>query len=422
MLAKAYNLNRFSNLFKALSITATTQITIQLISLTSGIMVIRSLSITEYALYTLANNMLGAMNILSNGGIVSGVISEGGKVWDDRNKLGAVVATGLDLRKRFAIISIIIIEAILLYLLKKNEATWLESILICLSLMPAYISNLSGSMYEIAPKLNQDLYPLQKNQLIANIGRLLMLTISITFFPFTAIALLSDGIPKIITNIRLKAISEKFANVYNNKDKEIKRRILSNVKRVLPSDIYNIFSAQITVWILTIFGSTSAIAQVGALYRIASVLTLFNVVFNTIIIPRYSRLKEDKTILIEKLLNIIFVLLIVCSTLIFIIYLFSKQVTWILGNNYKGLETEITLVMILFSINFFSNSVNTLCISRSWAINPLLIIIINIISILIGIYIFNPSTLYQTLIFNIFVSSVMALINILFAFRRVYIL
>ena len=75
---------KFCYWFKLAGITSLAQLFIQAIGLVSGILVIRILPTDEYALYTLANTMLGTMIILANSGISVGVTAQGGKVWQDK--------------------------------------------------------------------------------------------------------------------------------------------------------------------------------------------------------------------------------------------------------------------------------------------------------------------------------------------------
>ncbi|QKZ15436.1 lipopolysaccharide biosynthesis protein [Spirosoma sp. KUDC1026] len=404
---------------KVLLLTGSSQILIQLISVVSGIIVIRTLSIQEYAYYTLSNNVLGAMTILSNGGIVSGVMAEGGKVWDDKEKLGTVVKTGMYLRKRFAIWSLLITSSVLIYLLRQNHAYWSTSFILVLTLMPAFLSNLSSSMLEIGPKLNQDILSLQKNQIATNLGRLTLLLASVFIFPYSFVALLSDGIPRTIANLSLKNISKKFINLESNKNSAVQKRILSNVKKVLPIDIYNIFSAQITVWILSLTGITSSIAQIGALFRVAAILNIFNVVFSTLIIPRYSRLRNDKYLQRKRMIEIQILLALVCISIIGSVWLLSKNIVWLLGDQYKNLEFELILTIIIFSLNFFSNAIYAICTSKSWSINPFILISINLLAIVSGIYIFGMNTLREVLIFNVYISTIMLSMHIVYSLNRV---
>lgn len=87
----------------------------------------------------------------------------------------------MNLRKKFAVASILINGAVLIYLLVHNNASWYYALLILLTLIPVFYANLSDALLEIAPKLNQDIKPLQKNQLLANFGRLLLIIPAVFF-------------------------------------------------------------------------------------------------------------------------------------------------------------------------------------------------------------------------------------------------
>lgn len=405
---------------KLISITGGAQALIQIISFGCGIFIIRNFSVAEYAIYTLANTMLGAMNILADGGIVSGVIAEGGKVWQDKEKLGSVIATGMNLRKRFAIGSILIAGTVLIYLLMHNNASWYYSLLILLSLIPVFYANLSDSLLEVAPKLHQDIKPLQKNLVMANIGRLLLTIPSVFFIPFTPIAIIATGIPRIIANFKLKKISNKFVTSNQKENIQIKKNILHMVRRILPVEVYNVFSTNITVWILSIVGATASIAQVGALFRIGAALSLFTIVFNTIIVPRYSRLHEVKKELQEKMIKIQLLLFCVSFVIVFFTWLFSAQIIWLLGNNYKNLDSELVLTVIIFCLNIISTIIYTLCRGRGWVINPILNIGINLLSIVLGAFIFDIISLKGILIFNIATSAVLVVMHGGYSYFRLY--
>lgn len=403
---------------KLISITGGAQVLIQIISFGCGIFIIRNFSIAEYAIYTLANTMLGAMNILADGGIVSGVIAEGGKVWQDKDKLGSVITTGMNLRKKFAIGSVVISGSVLVYLLIHNNATWYYALLILLSLIPVFYANLSDSLLEVAPKLHQDIKPLQKNQLAANFGRFILTIPSVLFIPFTPVAIIATGIPRIIANFKLKKISDKFASPSQKESDSVQKNIMQMVKRILPGDVYNIFSTNITVWILSILGATSSIAQVGALFRIGAILSLFTIIFNTIIVPRYSRLQEVKKKLWEKMVKIQLLLLGVSFMIVLFTWLFSNQIIWLLGAKYKNLDSELILTVIIFCLNITSTIIYTLCRGRGWVINPILSIGINLLSILFGAFVFDIITLKGILIFNIAISAILVIMHGGYSFFR----
>ncbi|RYE13089.1 MAG: hypothetical protein EOP51_30380 [Sphingobacteriales bacterium] len=102
---------------KMFTITGSAQSIVQGLGLVCGIIIIRMLPTQEYAFYTLTNTMLGTMTILADGGIASGVMAQGGKVWQDKTKLGKVLATGMSLRFKFALAGCLLLSKPLLCLM-----------------------------------------------------------------------------------------------------------------------------------------------------------------------------------------------------------------------------------------------------------------------------------------------------------------
>src|SRR6187551_3753536 len=98
IIKKHRHYDRGINLIKLISIVGSTEIILKGIGFVTGVMIVRMLPIQEYALYTLANTMLGTLVIFTDSGISNGVMALSGKVWKDPKKLGVVFATGLSLR------------------------------------------------------------------------------------------------------------------------------------------------------------------------------------------------------------------------------------------------------------------------------------------------------------------------------------
>lgn len=399
------------NWSKLISITGGAQIILQAIGFASGILIIRLLPVQEYALYTLANTMLGTMTVLADGGISTGVMSQGAKVWQDKEKLGMVLATGLDLRRKFAIGSLIVATPILIYLLIHNGASWLTTILIVASLIPAFFAALSDTLLEIVPKLHQDILPLQKNQVVVGVGRLLLTGLTIFLFPWTFIAILASGIPRIYGNIKLRKIANAFVDKNQKPDPIIQSEIIQMVKKILPGAIYYCVSGQITIWLISILGKTESVAQLGALGRFAILLSLFNVIIGTLIIPRYARLLENKQLLFKRFIQILLLIVVLTVFITGLVYLFSDQLLWVLGSNYAGLKSELILSIIGTCIGLMGGVAFSLYTSRGWVINPVFSIAVSLLSIGVGAFLFNVATLDGVLLFNIFLAVIQVVLH-----------
>jgi O-antigen/teichoic acid export membrane protein len=399
---------------KLLSITGSAQIIIQTLSFASGILIIRLLTVQEYAFYTLANTMLGMMAVLADGGIIPGVMAQGGKVWQNKKTMGAVLATGLDLRRKFALASLLVSVPILFYLLLHNGASWLMASLIAGALIPAFYATLSDSLLEIVPKLNQTILPLQRNQIEVGVGRLLLSAITMFLFPWAFVAVLAAGIPRIWGNVGLRKIVYTMAENDQEPDLQARKEMLSLVKRILPTSIYYCFSGQITIWLISVFGNTSSLAQLGALSRVSVMLSVFNVIIGTLIIPRFAKLASDKYLLFNRFLQVMGFLLVLISGIIFTVYLFPTPILWLLGDDYKDLQFELLLSMISSCIALVGGVVFSLYSARGWAMSPVLSILINLLSIISFAILLDLSTLKGVLFFNIALGLVALLQTTLF--------
>ncbi|GEC72344.1 Membrane protein involved in the export of O-antigen and teichoic acid [Flavobacterium flevense] len=405
---------------KKLSITGSAQVIIQAVGFASGILIIRLLSTQEYALYTLANTMLGTMIMLANGGISTGIMSIGAKVWEDKEKLGVVLETGLELRRKFAIGSLLVATPILIYLLVHNGASWLTTFLIVAALIPAFLAALSDSLLEVVPKLHQDIHPLQKNQIIVAMGRLLLNVLLVFLFPLTFIALLANGIPRIYGNIHLKKIAYNNADAKQKTDEKVKKELLFFVKRMLPETIFFCVSGQITIWILSIFGSTSSLASIGAIGKLSMVFNLFTVIFGMLIVPNFAKLKEDSGLLLKKIFYVSIGCIILSIFAISFTDFFSKELLSVLGNDYKDLNFELVLSIIGGCITFFQGCIFGLNNSRGWIINPLIYISVMIVVLIVGVQLIDVSTLSGVLYLNIVVASSQALMLLYYNLFRIF--
>ncbi|HSN49538.1 MAG TPA: hypothetical protein VLR29_12325, partial [Flavobacterium sp.] len=353
-------------------------------------------------------------------GISTGVMAQGGKVWQDKEKLGAVLATGIDLRKKFGIASLVVSLPILGYLLMHNGASLLTTLLIALALIPAFYAALSDSLLEIVPKLHQTILPLQKNQVSVGLGRLLLTALTMFVFPWAFIAILAAGLPRIWGNIQLSKIGYKFADEHQKPDKEIRTEILSLVKRIMPTSIYFVVSGQITIWLISVFGNTNSIAQLGALGRLNMLLTLFSVIVTTLIIPRFAKLASDKFLLLQRFLQIMVILAVLLSGVALIVYLFPTPILWLLGDSYKGLPFELFLSVVGSCIGLMTGIVFSLYNSRGWAFNPIIGIPLGALGIILGAVFFKLTTLLGALYYNLFLAAYSFLVNIGFAFYSLH--
>jgi O-antigen/teichoic acid export membrane protein len=326
-------------------LTMGAQVGVQLLGFVGGIIVIRNLAPEEYAYYTIAITALGAMTALTDGGIGSGVLSQGGRVWQDRHKLGGVIAAGFELRKRFALVAIALSLPVTFLLLRHHGASAAEAAAVSVSIVPMFLATVAGQLFETVPRLHQRLLPVQRIQLGLNLARLATLALVLPFWPLAAVASLGAAIPQLWATWRLRDVASAQASLHEPPDVQARARIVEQVRRTLPATVYYTWSGQLAMWLISIFGRTDAVAAVGALGRLAMVLAALGVAFGVVAVPRYARIHaSDHDRLRRRYWQAQGVLLAIGAVPLATLVAMPSTVLALLGPHYLDLEHEAALM------------------------------------------------------------------------------
>jgi O-antigen/teichoic acid export membrane protein len=405
---------------KLVTLTGGAQAIVQIAGLISGIIIIRLLPTQEYALYTLANSMLATMTILADSGVTIAVMSEGGNVWKEKKQLGTVLSTGLELRKKFAIGSILISSPILAYLLLHHGASKLVTLAIVIAIIPGFLAAMADSIYEVAPKLHQDIKALQKNQIIVSIGRILLSSTVLLVAPFSFMVIIAGAIPRIYGNVQLRKVAAHRASINEKPDIEIRKRILRIVKLSVPGLVYYCLSGQLNIWLISFFGQTKSIATIGAISRLTMGISLFSSVFTILVIPRFTRLPNYKKLIMPAFIKLQLLLFAASSMILLVVWFTSKELLWIVGPNYTGFQFELFLAMLNSCIAvLLLGGTYSLYSTKGWVMHPAHSISISIFSTVAGAFLFNVSTIRGVFYLNIFVASIEYINHVVYSYIKI---
>jgi membrane-associated HD superfamily phosphohydrolase len=279
---------------------------------------------------------------------------------------------------------------------------------------------LTDSIFEIVPKIEGDILPLQKNQILVAIFRIVMSVTALLIIPFTAIALFANGLPRIYGNFKLKKLVYKYVNKHEKQNEEIKKSIYSFIKKISPGAIYYCLSGQITLWLISFFGNTQSIAEVGALSRLSMILGLVTTVFAILIVPKFARTQNNKLVLLKRSGVIFLILSLLCICLITATYFFPNEFLFLLGKKFSHLQEELLYSILAACISLMWNISFSLYSSKGWLINPWLSIFINIFFIVAGALLFNVSSLKGVLLFNVFLAICQLLLHGGYLFLKIF--
>ena len=160
---------------RAIGRFALVQAAVQLIAFLSGILLVRWLSQQEYAYFTIANTMQGTINLLADIGISVGLVSIGGRVWQDRHRFGQLINTALSVRKKLGAASILLVTPIMYFMLIKNGASNFYTAVLIVIVLAGLLIQFSLGVLGVVPRLRSDIGRIQLIDFSGAIVRLLLL-------------------------------------------------------------------------------------------------------------------------------------------------------------------------------------------------------------------------------------------------------
>lgn len=377
------------------------QVLVQALGFVSGILLIRSLSKEEYGYLTIANSMQSMMNGLADSGISIGISEIAGKVWNDKYRFGQVIQSALELRKWLALISTSIITPIMIWVLLRNNISTTSAILITIAILIELYFYLESSVLETVPRFYSKIKTIQNLDIVFAVTRLILLGVGYFTFLNSVIAAFISTIASACRTILLRRVANQEIDVKVEKNLDYQKNILSIVKNFIPNSIFYTFQGQISILLISIFGNTQNIAEIGALSRFSMIFALVTPIMSSIAFPAFSRC-QNQSLLKLRYWQIVLANILFGTVLIGISYFFSDQILSILGTKYSGLSSELMLVILLGTVGHIGGVMWGLCCAKGWIKNMWLEIPIKLSVQIILLLFMNLSNIKGVILFGIF--------------------
>ncbi|HYV04694.1 MAG TPA: polysaccharide biosynthesis protein [Blastocatellia bacterium] len=326
----------------------------------SGILLVRTLSQTEYAFFTLGFSMLSTMSILADSGIGIALSSIGGRVWQDRERFGQLINTALRLRRYLAAIAVVVVTPISVWLLIRSGASPVYAAGITLTLLAGLNYQLLSGVLMIVPRLHSQIKRVQTLDALAAAVRLAVVVAAYFIFLNAEVAILATIVSVIVQYVLLRRWVKGDVNLAAPVSREDQAAMLGIVKHQAPNAVFFCLQGQLTVWLISIFGRTQNIAEVGALGRLGMIFSVIGAVMTSIVLPAFARCQSPRELRI-RYFQVCGAFLLLGLSLITAAAVFPDQFLWILGSKYAHLKHELLLMMIMAAVNSL--------VSTMWSLN-----------------------------------------------------
>ena len=394
---------------------AVVQGAVQTIAFSSGILLVRWLPQREYAFFTIANAMQATLMLLADIGISVGLMSIGGRVWQDRYRFGELIVTGLAIRKKLAAAAIVIVAPILFAMLTKNGASAIYTLVLIAFVLAGFSIQLSVDVFSVVPRLHSDIRRIQKIDFICATVRLLLILGLIYLFATAGVAVAIASASFLLQYLLLRAYAAKIVDLNANQNAEDRQEIVRLIKSLAANALFYCFQGQITVFLISFFAHrTASVAEVGALGRLAMIFTVLMNMLTNIFVPAFARC-HDKRKLHYLYAAIAGGVILFSSVVLFGAAFFPNQFLLVLGNRYTHLHRELLLmvgaaVMTALSGTLWLLNASKAWISGSWLYIPLTLttqialIPFTDFSSVAGVLTFNLISIVPSLFLNLILS------------------
>lgn len=383
------------------------QMVVQAIGALTGLILVRSMTKADYAVYTVATTVLPAVYLLANSGVTFAASAIGGRVWQDRARLGQVIVTAFSASRLMAgIVTVPMLLFLALMLHRVGASAAAIAIIVGLVFAAAALQFVTGIMI-VVPRLLGEFRFLQGVDLAGSALRFGLVVVAAVIFIDPEIAVLIAVVAFLAQGLWVWSRVRSRVDLTVASDPAMRVEMRRIVGRQWLNELYYVSQGQISVFLLSVFGTSASVADFGALGRIAIVFSAISAAMQTVILPRYARCQEPARL--RNLYIQIFVVNIIVAGLPLLLVLAAPQLLlWLLGPKYFGLSHELLLVTInagaasLAAIATHLNAVRA-WIVPGWILVPAALAAQFLLMLLIGVSSL-PQVLWVSIGANIFMT------------------
>jgi O-antigen/teichoic acid export membrane protein len=339
---------------------------LQLCGFVSGLLLVNLLPKSEYALVTVALSMLGAMHVLCDLGITVAVMSIGGRVCRDGRRFGSLIGTALRMRWRLALVVAPVLVVLLVVLLQRNQAGWLEIIAISGILLLCLSCELANVIYGDVVVLRALVRRFQIIDLVAALFRLAAIGLFVAGGILSALtALVAAWVGLLVRFWQLRRAAAAEVDLTAPEVPEDRREMHRIMRLQAPNALFYCIQGQIAIWILGFFAGQDQVADFGALGRFIVITAFLTAFLAAVLVPGFTWLQETSA-LRRRFVAIVGGMLLIALAITLVSWAMPDPLLWILGPQYNHLTAELPLMVASMMFGFLVNVVWSLNAAKAW--------------------------------------------------------
>lgn len=338
---------------------------IQAISIGTGFLLIRWLTKTDFAWYTLGNSSTALFTTLVDPGAGLGMQSVGGRVAGEPARFRQALASVLSLRWRLAWISTLLALPVPLWLLLENDAPLPLALAILGANVLGFFAILTNGSLSAALKLQGRFRQALLSDFAAVITRLLLVGAAALFWLDALAATLAAVLAATWQYFILRNASSEWRQGEPQPASENQAQLLRQVHSMRFYNLFQFIQGQVAVWLLSVTANVSAVADFGALGRLGSVFAALALLYYQLVIPILSRSQTSQILKVRLALSAAaYIAAVIAFTSAG--WLAADWILWLFGTAYAHLTKEVPWMIAHLGLYSFSVILWWFNTSRGW--------------------------------------------------------
>lgn len=351
------------------------QASVQLLAFASGLVIVRTLDPSHYALYTLAIALVGMSAVLSELGLTSAVLARGGQCGAAPASTAAVLVQAERLHGHLALWALPLAAAGGVALLLRHGASPALAVTLTVAASMTAWWQVRGALRLAALRLHGRVLFTQGLDVAVQGTRAVLLLALAGLAWLGPTSALVVGLGAAMASAALLAAglrrapsgAEGGGSATTTDPVSHRTSLASHVRRQAPNSVYYLFSGQLAVWLVGIFGSATSVAEVGALGRLAALFALVGAVAAALVQPWFARTRDSGALRAGFVaVNAGLALLLVA--LLSLAIAAPQSLLWVLGGHYGGLQAELPWLVLGGTLTAWGGVVYGLGAARGWVL------------------------------------------------------
>lgn len=338
---------------------------VQLLSLVTGFLVIRWLSVDSYAQYSVAFSFQSSVGMLVDLGFSGAIIALVGQRIHDPKVTGRYIRSVLHSRTLLFVIAAPVAAGAFYWMTGRQGWSVPARLALFSSVLFSLFFQGWTSCYSAPLAMHQRYGPFYRAQISSGVWRLAGLSVFQALGALPApVAAWINGAGLALQGWLYRRECRPLVEEPEQADPEANRELRRYVAPLVPSTVFNALESQTTIFLITWFGRSTNIAEIAALGRLNQALVVL-LAFNGIVVSPYvARLARGR--LAGQYWLILAGGIGVSAALWAFSLLFPGVLLWIVGGKYAHLQAAVSWSIASWGVYYLSMLMLTMHGARKW--------------------------------------------------------